>query len=114
MKMKPFLETQWRGPECVFIWENINELVPTGWGAMPIISSWENTRGKLEREEKVGREMKGGQFWLFVPTDSSKSEAPCCSSLQENSSKALFGLITVMGRPPNLPLHTIPPHTDGP
>lgn len=38
--------------ECVFMWENINELLPTGRGAVPIISSWENTRRNRGREMK--------------------------------------------------------------
>ncbi len=51
--------------ECVFMWENINELLPTGRGAVPIISSWENIRRKIERQKKKGGEMKEDQILPF-------------------------------------------------
>ena len=51
--------------ERVFMWENINELLPTGRGAVPIISSWENTHGKNGRPKKREGEMKEDQMLLF-------------------------------------------------
>lgn len=84
--------------DCVFMWENINELVPTGCWAVPIISCWENTCGKMEREKK--REAERWQeirFGLFVPNDSSKSEAVCRRGLFGNSSRRLAGFVTLMG-----------------
>lgn len=48
--------SEWR--RLVSMWENINELLPTGRGAVPIISSWENTRGKMERQTERNEEMK--------------------------------------------------------
>lgn len=36
----------------MFMGENINEPVPTGPGAVPIIFSWENTRTKTEKKRR--------------------------------------------------------------
>lgn len=51
--------------ECVFMWENINELLPTGRGALPIISSWENTR-RNRREMKEDHVLPFCFHWFIT------------------------------------------------
>lgn len=51
------------------MWENINELLPTGRRAVPIISSWENTRGKKDGETdgEGGRDEKRSNLAFLFP-----------------------------------------------
>lgn len=52
----------WMEGPSVFMWENINELLPTGRRAAPIISSLENTGGKTETR---GERWKKTEMCLF-------------------------------------------------
>ena len=79
------------------MWENTNELLPTGRGAVPIISSWENTRGKIERQKKREGEMKEDRIFAFLfPLIHHRARALCRSGLLGNGSRRLFGFITLM------------------
>lgn len=62
----PFLGSEWRGPVwvCVYVGE-YKWASSHGTGAVPITSSWENTRGKIESQEKREREMKEVQILPF-------------------------------------------------
>lgn len=70
------------------MWENINELLPTGRGAAPIISSWENTAGRTEKQ-KEGDEKDPVLFPLIH-----HSEALCHSSLLGSSSGGSLAFMT--------------------
>lgn len=91
-KKKPFWGLS-RGPvsACVHVGE-YKWASSRGMAAVPIISSWENPRRKIETEEEQ-RRWKKIKFSLFVPTDSSLSEASCRSSLLETAEGSLVLLL---------------------
>lgn len=96
--------------ECVFMWENINELLPTGRGAVPIIFSWENTRRKTERQKKREGEMKEDQILPFCSHWFITEWGFVSQQFVRKQQQRLFGFITVMERD-NVLTHTDTPST---
>lgn len=70
------------------MWENLNELLPTGQGAVPIISSWENTcRKDRETEEEGGRDERRSNFAFLFPLIHHRARLLCRRSLLGNGSR---------------------------